>query len=341
MKRIVVCCDGTWSAADRERDGEAAPTNVVRFADAVTLADAGGVDQRVYYQPGVGSDGNWLYRWFAGATGWGLSDNLKDAYRYLVETYRPGDEIYLFGYSRGAFTVRSLAGLVFNAGVLRPEAAGRVDEAFGLYKSRSPRKHPEADEAVAFRQRFAHEDRTPIRFIGVWDTVGALGNPLLMHRSPLSRRVQFHDTRLTPTVRCACHALAIDETRRHFKATRWQATPDRHDQRLEQRWFVGAHGDIGGGSPNGGLSDLTFDWMRDRARECGLAVSNAATRPDVLQGPARSRRGLFRLVPPWYRPIAPAGSEARGEVVDESADRRWREDSGYRPPNLADYRRGL
>lgn len=339
MKRIVVCCDGTWSSADRERDGEPAPTNVVRLAEAVAGADSLGVAQRVYYGPGVGSDGNWLYRWFAGATGWGLSDNLKEAYRFVVKHYEPGDKLFLFGYSRGAFTVRSLAGMIFNAGILKHAHADRTDEAFALYKSRSPLKHPDGVEAVQFRERFAWDDRTPIFFVGVWDTVGALGNPLLLHKSPLSRRVQFHDTRLGPTVRFAYHALAIDEKRRHFQATRWQRHPDAREQTMEQRWFVGVHGDVGGGSPNAGLSDLTLDWMVRQARRSGLAVAAIDTAPDVRQGPARSRRGLFRLIPPWHRPIAADGDHRSGEVVDASAERRWRQDGEYRPPQLSSYLR--
>lgn len=339
MKRIVICCDGTWSSADRERDGEPAPTNIPRLAEAVAAADNLGVEQRVHYGPGVGADGNWLYRWFAGATGWGLSDNLKEAYRFVVEHFEPGDELFLFGYSRGAFTVRSLAGMIFNAGVLRREFADRVEQAFDLYKSRSPLKHPEAVEAVRFRDRFAHENRTPIHFIGVWDTVGALGNPLLLHSSPLSRRVQFHDTQLGPTVRFAYHALAIDEKRRHFKATRWQRHPAARGQTVEQRWFVGVHGDIGGGSANEGLSDLTFEWMLCQARLCGLGVEEVTSAPDVFQGPARSRRGLFRLIPPWHRPIAAGAVPRAGEVVDDSSLTRWREDGEYRPPNLGDYLR--
>lgn len=339
MKRIVICCDGTWSSADRERDGEPAPTNVVRLAEAVAGADSLDVEQRVYYGPGVGTEGSRLFRWFAGATGWGLSDNLKDAYRFLVGHYQPGDELFLFGYSRGAFTVRSLAGMIFNAGVLKSEFAGRVDAAFDLYRSRSPLAHPDAAEAVGFRERFAWEDRTPIHFIGVWDTVGALGNPLLLHKSPLSRRVQFHDTQLGPTVRFACHALAVDEKRRHFQATRWQRHRDARDQQMQQRWFVGVHGDVGGGSANEGLSDITFEWMMRQAGRSGLAVSPVDTAPDVRQGPGRSRRGLFRLIPPWHRPIATGDNRRSGEVVDESAEMRWRDDPDYRPPNLGDYLR--
>jgi uncharacterized protein (DUF2235 family) len=339
MKRIVICCDGTWSSADREHDGERAPTHIPRLAEAVAQADSPAVEQRVYYGPGVGSEGSWLYRWFAGATGWGLSDNLKDAYRFVVEHYRPGDELYLFGYSRGAFTVRSLAGLIGSAGVLRREFTDRVDAAFDLYKSRSPHKHPDAAKAVRFRRRFAWADRTSIRFIGVWDTVGALGNPLMLHSSPLSRRVQFHDTRLGPGVRCAYHALAIDETRRHFKAARWRRHPDARDQVMEQRWFVGAHGDVGGGSPNFGLSDLTFEWMIERARGCGLAVEEIDTDSDVFQGPARSRRGLYRLIPPWHRPIAEDADADSGEIIDRSAITRFEEDPDYRPPGLVDWRR--
>lgn len=339
MKRIVVCCDGTWSSADRERDGEPAPTNVIRLARAVAEADSLGVEQRVYYGPGVGSEGNWLYRWFAGATGWGLSENLKDAYRFVVKYYEPGDELFLFGYSRGAFTVRSLAGMIFNAGVLKSEFQDRVEEAFALYKSRSPLKHPDGEQAVRFRERFSWEHRTPLYFIGVWDTVGALGNPLLLHKSPLSRRVQFHDTQLGPTVRFAYHALAIDEKRRHFQATRWRRHPEAGDQTMQQRWFVGVHGDVGGGSPNPGLSDLAFDWMLRQARRSGLAVSRIDTAPDVFQGPARSRRGLFRLIPSWHRPIAQETGFCYSEVVDDSAEERWRQDSEYRPPNLGDYLR--
>lgn len=338
MKRIVICSDGTWSSADRERDGERAPTHIPRLAEAVARADSPDAEQRVYYGPGVGSEGNWLYRWFAGATGWGLSDNLKDAYRFVAEHYEPGDELYLFGYSRGAFTVRSLAGMIDTSGVLRHEFADRVDEAFDLYKSRSPLKRPDATEAVGFRRRFAWADRTPIRFIGVWDTVGALGNPLMLHSSPLSRRVQFHDTQLGPTVRCAYHALAIDEQRRHFKAARWRLHPDARDQTMEQRWFVGAHADVGGGSRNEGLSDLTFDWMVRQARRCGLAVDQVVTAPDVFQGPARSRRGLFRLIPPWHRPIAEDADADSGEIVDRSAITRLEEDPDYRPPGLVAWR---
>lgn len=339
MKRIVVCCDGTWSSADRKRNGKPAPTNVVRVAQTVAGADSLGIEQRVYYGPGVGSEGNWLYRWFAGATGWGLSDNLKDAYRFVVEHYQPGDELFLFGYSRGAFTVRSLAGMIFNAGVLKSEFAGRVDAAFDLYRSRSPLAHPDAVDAVQFRERFAWEDRTPIHFIGVWDTVGALGNPLLLHKSPLSRRVQFHDTQLGPTVRFAYHALAIDEKRRHFQATRWQRHPEAGDQEMEQRWFVGVHGDVGGGSEHEGLSDITFDWLVRQARRSGLMVGDTGTAPDVLQGPGRSRRGLYRLIPPWHRPIGADARHRHGEVVDESAKRRWHDDAGYRPPELGKFLR--
>jgi len=339
MKRIIICCDGTWSSADRERDGEAAPTNVLRMAEAAAEADSPGVEQRVYYQPGVGTQGNRLYRWFAGATGWGLSDNLKDAYRFVARHYVPGDDLYLFGYSRGAFTVRSLAGMIFNSGVLKYAHADRLDDAFALYKSRSPLKHPEGAEALRFRERFAHENRTPICFLGVWDTVGALGNPLLLHKSPLSRRVQFHDTQLGPTVRFAYHALAIDEKRRHFKATRWQRHPEASEQTMAQRWFVGVHGDVGGGTIYEGLSDRTLEWMIRQARQSGLAMDDAAVSPDVFQGPGRSRRGLFRLIPAWHRPIAAEGVEGSGEVVDDTAERRWRQDDAYRPSNLGEYLR--
>ena len=337
MKRIVICCDGTWNRPDQGRDGVALPTNVARLAKGVAEHDSEGVRQLTYYGIGVGAEGGWFRRMFAGATGWGLSANLKDAYRYLIRHYQPGDELYLFGFSRGAFTVRSLAGLINNSGILRPEHADRLDQAFDLYRSRSRSAHPRRSECVLFRKTYACGDRTPIRFIGVWDTVGALGNPLLLMKSPLSRRFHFHDTELSSTVEHAYHAMAIDEQRRHFKATLWQQQDHSQGQVLEQRWFVGVHSDVGGGTPYTGLSDLALTWLTDKAETCGLALEETALSPDVMQGPAQSRRGFYRLVPRYHRPINGSLDEKKRETLDESASTRVGKDETYRPPALMDY----
>lgn len=337
MKRIVICSDGTWNTPDAE--GEGTPTNVARLAGVVPAHDDAGVEQLTYYGTGVGTRGNRLKRWIAGATGWGLSDNLLDAYRFVVAHYEPGDELFLFGFSRGAFTVRSLGGLINNSGILRPVHADHVGDAFDLYRSRSAESHPRRAESVLFRKSFAWQDRTPIRCIGVWDTVGALGNPLFLMKSPLSRRFHFHDTDLSSTVENAFHAMAIDEKRRHFRVTRWHKQDDSADQTVEQRWFIGVHSDVGGGTRFAGLSDISLEWMIRRAGALGLKLDLPALSPDWQVGPGRSRKGLYRLIPRHHRPIAEQPAAETCEVLDESVERRYAGDEDYRPPNLVDYHR--
>lgn len=336
MKRIIICCDGTWNTPDQDSDGVSLATNVARIATAIADRGADGVEQLTYYGVGVGTTGSRIKRLFAGATGWGLSDNLLDAYRFLVTHYRPGDELFLFGFSRGAFTVRSLGGLINNSGILRPEHAGKLEHSYDLYRSRTKSSHPRRAESVLFRKTYAWQDRTPVKFIGVWDTVGALGNPLLLMKSPLSRRYKFHDTSLSSTVENAFHAVAIDEKRKHFRAALWKQQAHVTAQKLEQRWFVGVHSDIGGGTPNKGLSDLTLQWLAGKARDCGLALKPHELEPDHLAGPGNSRKNLYKLVPAHHRPID-ASEEDTGETLDESVGKRWNEVHKYRPPNLVDY----
>src|SRR3954470_17593333 len=129
-KRLVICCDGTWNTPDQERNGQACPTNVTKFALAVADTADDGKEQRVFYHRGVGTSRSERIR--GGAFGFGLSRNVKDAYRFIVDNYEPGDELYLFGFSRGAFTARSTAGFVRNAGILRRECADLVDDAYAL-----------------------------------------------------------------------------------------------------------------------------------------------------------------------------------------------------------------
>jgi uncharacterized protein (DUF2235 family) len=282
VKRLVVCCDGTWNRADQHRDGVPIPTNVVRLAYRIANADSHGTPQVVCYIQGVGT-GNRLDHWLGGALGAGLEEHLYEAYRFLVANYVPGDEIFLFGFSRGAFTARSLAGLVRNSGVLDRTHIHRYDRAIALYRHRA--LDPRSAEAVEHRAKFAIEPFTPIHFIGVWDTVGALGIPHPM----FTTKYEFHDTELSSAVRHAYHALAIDEHRKPYEATLWTNHP-KHRYRypgdgvaqestlqvLEQVWFPGAHSDIGGGygtrhTPN--LSDLTLEWMMTKAAGVGLAFA--------------------------------------------------------------------
>jgi uncharacterized protein (DUF2235 family) len=344
MKRIVICCDGTWNLPDKDSAGIPVPTNVVKLSEAVCHRDKNGIEQVLYYDPGIGTSGGLLKRVYDGFSGAGLSRNILEAYRYLIAKYEAGDELFLFGFSRGAFTVRSLAGLVRSCGILRPDTTDMVERAFEFYRSRAPGTHPREKEASLFRRTFAISDIVPIKFIGVWDTVGALGNPLLSNQ--LSKRNKFHDTDLSSTIEHAYQALAIDEKRRAFQATLWhQQPPEKRllaaPQTLEQVWFAGVHSNIGGGCPTTGLSDIALDWIADKAAVCGLELdfSEIAVQPDPLQARAESRTGFTRLIPALYRPIAKPVDEQRptNESLHLSVIERYQKDASYRPKNLEDY----
>ncbi len=340
MRRIVICCDGTWNTPDADADGVPLATNVVRVAEAVKARGSDGITQLLYYDTGVGTRGGRFKRIFGGATGMGLTGNLLNAYRFLVRHYRPGDQLFLFGFSRGAYTVRSLAGLIRNSGILLAHNSDRLEQAFDLYQARAPDSHPRAREATLFRRTWSHADRTQVHFLGVWDTVGALGNPLLMMKGPLSRRHRFHDTALSSTVSHAFHAVAIDEQRRHFRPCLWQRQPHAGEQTVEQCWFAGVHADIGGGYANTGLSDLALAWMAGKARDCGLDLRDIPTEGDVGVGPHNSRTGAWRLVPRLHRTIG--GAQKAGgcsQSLHTSVLDRYRADSAYRPPGLVDYLR--
>jgi uncharacterized protein (DUF2235 family) len=338
MKRIVICCDGTWNAPDKNEAGVPLATNVVKIAMAVKPVAADGALQLLYYDPGVGTAGNILKRMYDGATGSGLSENIRDAYRYLITHYALGDELYLFGFSRGAFTVRSLAGLIRNGGILKRDALSMVDHAYKLYRSGSKSTHPKEKEATLFRRTYAVADVTPVKVIGVWDTVGSLGNPLLMN-GLLSRRNRFHDTDLSSTVANAFHALAIDEKRRNFKATLWNQQPHAKDQILEQIWFAGVHSNIGGGYATTGLSDIALEWMCEKVRPCGLDLEDIKTNPDPLHKSEESWTGFYKLLPPHHRPIAEPHPDnwPTNESVHPSVCLRYKNDPSYRPKNLEDF----
>lgn len=334
-KRLILCCDGTWNTPDQQTRGMPSPTNVTKLALAVAPRDPDGVEQRVFYHKGVGTS-RWE-RLRGGAFGFGLSRDVRDTYRFIVNHFEPGDELFFFGFSRGAFTARSTAGFVRNAGILRPDEVGRVDEAYALYRSRSA--HPRSIEAQLFRQSFSFETR--IRFIGVWDTVGALGIPLsgLRWANAVNRRWQFHDTDLSTTVDSAFQALAIDEKRRPFMPAVWHMQDDAVGQQLEQVWFAGVHCDIGGGYPQSQLSDIALWWLSNRARSCGLAFEDEASRLDPCwaSGPLHeSDTAFYRLLRPYFRPIGAA--DPRHEFVASTVIERH-DRGGYSPPGLVAYLR--
>ncbi len=265
----------------------------------------------------------------------GISDTILEAYRFVIENYDPGDQLFLFGFSRGAFTVRSLAGLMRSCGILRRNAVYAIPKAFRLYRSRTPATHPREREATLFRRTYAVEEISPIEFIGVWDTVGALGNPLLFGN--LSPGNRFHDVDLSTKVRHAFQALAIDEKRRFFEATLWHQQPDAVGQQLEQMWFCGTHSNVGGGYADTRLADIGLQWLVQKARGCGLGIGVVPATPNPLGSIVESRKGYYGLIPKYYRPIADPGVvEHTCESLHPSVAERYR-DAAYRPPNLEAY----
>jgi uncharacterized protein (DUF2235 family) len=353
-KRIVICCDGTWDTPDEWLPPDAAAgrrgrtlvqTNVTKLALALAPVDAQQLEQRVFYNKGVGTGRH--DHWLGGTIGWGLSDHILQCYRFLVQWFEPGDELFLFGFSRGAYTARSLAGLIRNSGILRRAEAGRLDDAFALYRRRDPASHPDQVEAEIFRRSFSHETR--IRFIGVWDTVGALGVPFPWLRW-LNQRWQFHDVQLSSWVDFAFHAIAIDERRRWFRPTLWeqQQKPGTAKQVLEQVWFPGAHRDVGGGTRYAGLSDTALLWMKRKAEACGLAFDEARftslCKPNYLDKLDRPKTGYYRLVRDDVRCMGQtcrnADGSARAGATNEAAHPGAIQRTGaklrppYAPPNL-------
>ncbi len=350
MKRLILCCDGSWNIPDQEDDkGVPCPSNVVKIAYRVAKWD-GDIPQIIYYDQGVGT-GNSVDRATGGAFGEGLEANIHDAYRFLVANFEPGDEIFLFGFSRGAFTARSIAGMIRKCGILRREFVEHYRGAIELYRKMDV--HPDDAETFKFRTDFSlcGSDNVPVKFIGVWDTVGALGIPLRGLRYLTRRDFQFHDTELSKTVEFAYHALSIDEHRAPFAPTLWDYVP-KAGQTVEQVWFCGVHSDIGGGYPECGQSDIALGWMIEKARGAGLVfdegvIQTHVIHPDPLAKLHNSKTGIYWPTPGINRDIGKAAKQADPEKSGPAIDptqllhasvlARWDGDPKYRPVSLMNY----
>jgi uncharacterized protein (DUF2235 family) len=369
-RQVVVCCDGTWNEPDELRDGVAAPTNVAKLALGIAIdADR----QLLFYEPGVGTSPD--ERVLGGAFGYGLSRNIRNCYRFLAENYQPKDRLFLFGFSRGAYTARSLAGLIRNCGILKGENIDQVDEAFAFYRDRTSHTHPSSLASQIFRRMYSHPD-DDIHFIGVWDTVGALGIPselpgwgaLAKHFSGWEELWGFHDTELSSHVHFAYHALAIDEKREPFKPTLWTQSYPAAGQTVQQVWFAGVHTDTGGGSRHAALSDIALLWMVQRAQECGLMIESGrlqlgapvgvgeagapagagdataaagagqAIAPDYRGPIVDSFHGFWKEVGAYHRLEKLSVEGAPGQSIASSAARRLHDRvDGYSPPGLQHY----
>jgi uncharacterized protein (DUF2235 family) len=268
-KRLIVCYDGTWNDADNGGN----PTNVTRLARAIPPIGDDGVPQIVYYESGVGT--GVLDSVIGGAFGIGLEKNIRNGYLFLAHNYcgskdhsvgdedHVPDEIYVFGFSRGAYTARSLCGFIGSCkGLLRPNALHKLERAWKFYRTKpSDRNKFEHYEDIENSVR----KEASIKCLGIWDTVGALGIPGGWFQGRNQRRYGFHDTELSRLVENAFHAVAIDEMRGPFVPSLWQRPKrDIYNQVVEQVWFPGVHSNVGGSYPDTDLADLTLRWMMGR-----------------------------------------------------------------------------
>ncbi len=308
-KRIVFCADGTWNSPVTN-------SNVYRIYKALTVS----ADQVTYYDDGIGADATGLARVLQGAFGQGLFQKIQDGYKQIAHVFEPGDQIYLFGFSRGAYTVRCLAGMIANCGL--PSGSFTDDcvaQAFTAYRNPAVRATMLAGLGACGLVK------TGIRMIGVWDTVGSLGIPAIFGQIDDSE-YGFLDTGLHPDVKIACQCLAIDEHRAQFPATLWTSKPA-PGQTINQVWFSGCHGDVGGGTPIGGpvdsgtrLCDITLGWMIAQAKAAGLTFYPAAVVPYSVF-PAKYALDAINeswtpvYGPPHQRPIADDSSIANSVSV--------------------------
>ena len=379
VKRIAIFCDGTWNRHD-----SAHPTNVVRLAQAVKPSSADGMTQVVLYVMGVGAGrgagavARAADRFLGGVLGWGLDANIEEAWRALIFTYEPGDEVFIFGFSRGAYTARSLAGLIRSCGIPPAAHLHLLGQGLARYRQRGrPETRPDSAESFLFRSEFApftatsqaewdwrllHRPgpcvRLEVAYLGVWDTVGALGVPGWWTAAPLfNAGYQFHDTALSRSVRAARHAVAVDERRRAFEPTLWSNLAALNRQALglsaaehlievprnalkyREEWFPGNHGSVGGGGDRTGLSALALGFVAEGAAAEGLELWAPAMAALAAEGDPgapllnHSREGWLAR---WMRehgrdrdgPKMPA--EVGGPAVA-----RVRADATYRPPTLA------
>jgi uncharacterized protein (DUF2235 family) len=375
-KRLAVFFDGTWNIPANN-------TNVWR--QSLMLADKGGdgVPQMKFYDEGVGT--RWFDRVTGGAFGYGLSENVRLGYRWLMEHYNPGDEIFVFGFSRGAFTARSLTGVISRCGLLKPDAPMSFMQLYARYQKGDTvrpiyqlkydqgqgKNDFDFEEQIMLDYTYYH--RNLIKMVGVWDTVGSLGVPFGNIPGISRRTMRFHDTHLSKIVQNSYQALALDEQRQPYWAVLWTnfvpAKPaptnvEYNDERMiEQRWFSGAHCNLGGGYQNDLMPQRPLAWIQQKARDCGLAFRSQAvvTNGDLEMKPCDSYAqfldGLWPVLTLGKRyerwvMADPVKKEAHwkgtqkidtgwvetvNERIDLSVFQRCRLYPRYRPPNLMEW----
>ncbi len=320
-KNIVVFSDGTGQVG-----GKGVNTNVYRLFNMIRDRTP---EQVAFYDRGLGTG----WRKLSGlAFGVGISKNIKECYRFIFENYQSGDDIFLFGFSRGAYTVRSLSGFLDLVGVLPKSRAELIDKAYRIYQIENiDKRRRKADEFLSKH----HTQKCTIRLIGVWDTVKALGVSLKLLEAVNPMKHRFHNAQLCDRVKNGFHALSIDDRRRTFHPTLWDEKNVNEDQKVEQVWFPGVHTDVGGGYQEAGLADITLDWMVKKAAKCGLLIYDdhkITTDPNANGHMHNPCTGLAK----WYRKLERTWQvDGVQPVIHQSVrDRTWDQnnrETGYFP----------
>lgn len=323
MTNIIFCADGTW---DKDTPDAKPISNVVKLFHALTTSDA----QIVGYDDGVGADGNRIEKLLGGLIGVGLTQKIIDGYNYIAQRYNDGDRIYLFGFSRGAYTVRCLAGLIASCGLPDKShyTASAGADILHAYRSR------DAAKLKTVKRQYGNRDIT-IAMIGVWDTVGSLGIPGDVFEGLDEKIYGFLDTTLHPNVDAAYQALSIDEHRKQFPPTLWSG-PTRPGQRVHQTWFAGVHSDVGGGYEDSGLADITLAWMMRHAKAEGALFDNdsftrCTTIPETLALSAAHESWAKKWGSPTVRDIIDRITPDM--TLASSVRMRWEQMPSYRPLN--------
>lgn len=359
MTRIAVFCDGTWNSPTNPE-----PTHVHKLQQAI-LSDPTEGQVSVYFK-GIGTDERFdgpvkraANRYGGGIFGWGLDAKVKQAYQFIAQVYQPGDEIFLFGFSRGAFTARSVAGMIRKCGIVKDTSPEGINRAFRLYRRPGARNAPDVlhirQERREISPGFATSEKdlkwrkdksalVKIAYIGVWDTVGARGLPLAL-LGPVAAlwnmQYKFHDMKLSSTVASARHAVALDEQRVFYRPALWDNLEGRKglnkgqdadaQRKYQQIWFVGNHSIVGGSGDNQALAAFSQGWIFEGAHAQGLkkakGVEIPQETPDALVSTASvaPETGWFKA---WRK------GPRRSHNVHASVEARVSQRPDYRPGSL-------
>ena len=362
MKRLIICCDGTWQDLGKEH-----PTNVVKMIEAIKPISSDGTRQVVYYSEGLGTHQGIpiaceIDKIGGGAFGWGIDHRIQTAYRFLSLNYSEGDEIYLIGFSRGAYIVRALAGLIYNSGLVRRDCIRSIPKAYELYRNRGSDASPNSLKALEFRRencipsyppnlgKDENQGRVTIKALCCWDTVKALGIPDLPFLgipdlpflgviNHLSRqRYEFYDHRVSPLIESAFHAVAIDEKRLAFQYIPMEPNDSNtRPSQVFQVWFAGTHGCVGGGcAREKKLSDIALKWMMDNLAQLGLETDKTLVKVGIEPNPYEAFcshiKNTHRLAG-----IQPRKIDGYLEDLHESVHQRLAHPTlGYCPENVLD-----